>query len=436
MEKRGEEMEEQKIIQKQLIKNMLLNLITFSIIFSFLGIIIYTQVSHSLYRSSDEELLNNKNKVAIMQEFRNKDKAPLDNINIPEEPKRIKEGQMANPRLVYIFRDENGNIIEEAGKYQEDYFKDVKFDKNQMERIYETTINGSYQYRGINYQIQKDGHISYVQVFINVDAEQTIIQDFTKTLVLSIVICIAISIIASYILSKKTLRPIILSWKKQTEFVQNASHELRTPLTIIQAKQELLLEEPNSKIIDKAEEITIALNETKRLAKLVKDLMVLAREDTQQTSIQKEVFDLDSYIKAITKPYEEFAQMEEKKFLLNLNYKKEIHADKSKFHQLLVILLDNAIKYTEEKEVIEVTTYEKDNRCMIEVKDTGIGISKEGMKHVFDRFYREDKARSRQTGGTGLGLSIADYIVKQHKGVIKVEQNMPKGTIFSIKLPK
>ena len=428
-------MGEQKIIQSQLIKNMLLNLITFSIIFSFLGIIIYTQVSHSLYRSSDEELLNNKNRIAIMQEFGNKEKLPLETIGIPEEPKRIKEGPMPNPRLVYIFRDAEGKIIQEAGKYHEDYFEDVKFDKNQIEKIYEITINESYQYRGINYQMQQGDAISYVQVFINVDAEQTIIKDFTRTLIVSIISCIAISIIASYILSKKTLKPIILSWKKQTEFVQNASHELRTPLTIIQAKQELLLEEPNSKIIDKAEEITIALNETKRLAKLVKDLMILAREDTQ-TTITKEVFNLDSYIQAITKPYEEFAQMEGKKFLLHLTYKKDIHADKSKLHQLLVILLDNAIKYTEEKDKIEVVTFEKDNKCWIEVKDTGMGISKEGMKRIFDRFYREDKARSRQTGGTGLGLSIADYIVKQHKGTIKAEANIPKGTIISIKLPK
>ena len=230
-----------------------------------------------------------------MQDFRENN--PLRELpeNIDEnaetddiEERRIRNENIINPRLVYIFRDENGNVIEEAGKYNNDYFEEVKFDKNNIDTIYETTVNGSYQYRGINYEIEDVENAKYVQVLINVDAEQTIMKDFTKTLILSIIACIALSIIASYILSKRTLKPIVTSWKKQTEFVQNASHELRTPLTILQAKQELLLEEPNSKIVDKAEEINICLNETRRLSKLVKDLMSLARADSNKEELKIE----------------------------------------------------------------------------------------------------------------------------------------------------
>ena len=105
-------------------------------------------------------------------------------------------------------------------------------------------------------------------------------------------------------------------------------------------------------------------------------------------------------------------------------------------HQLFVILLDNAIKYTRPKDTITIHTYEKDSKCIIEIKDTGIGISEEGLKHVFERFYREDKARSRKTGGTGLGLSIAEYMVNLHKGSIKITHNEPNGTIVTIKIPK
>lgn len=226
------------------------------------------------------------------------------------------------------------------------------------------------------------------------------------------------------------------SWKKQTEFVQNASHELRTPLTIIQAKQELLLQEPNSKIIDKSEDITLVLNETKRLTKLTRDLMTLANADSKETVLTKEVIDVDSMIKEITTPYIEFADLEEKKISLNLNFGKEIKIDRSRIHQLLVILLDNAIKYTEKGDSIEICTSAKDNKFVLEVKDTGIGISDESINHIFDRFYREDKARSRQTGGSGLGLSIANLIVSLHGGTIKALHNKPKGTIFMVKLPK
>ena len=100
----------------------------------------------------------------------------------------------------------------------------------------------------------------------------------------------------------------------------------------------------------------------------------------------------------------------------------------------MIIILDNAIKYTSENDKIEIKTYSKEGKCVIEISDTGIGISKEAAKHVFDRFYREDKARSREKGGTGLGLSIAHTIVKLHGGNIKIVPNEPKGTKVIIKI--
>ena len=100
----------------------------------------------------------------------------------------------------------------------------------------------------------------------------------------------------------------------------------------------------------------------------------------------------------------------------------------------MIILLDNALKYTEENDSIEVEIYNRDDKLFLNVKDTGIGISDEGIKHIFERFYREDKARSREKGGTGLGLSIAHTIVKKHGGTIKLVHNKPKGTIVIVKI--
>ena len=434
-------MDEQKIIKKQLLKNMILNFIAFTLIFSILGIVIYTSVKRSLYKSSDNELLNNFNRLAIIEDFKGDYKELINNEIIktenmrepPENDRRIEDVE-ANPRLVYIFRDENGDVIEEKGNYSEEYFENINFDRSKLNEIYEVTVNNTYLYRAINYKIEQNGEVHYVQLLINVDAEESIIDNFTKTLILSIVISIILSIIASYILSKKTLKPIVNSWKKQSEFVQNASHELRTPLTIIQAKQELLLEEPNSKIVDKAGEINIVLNETRRLSKLVKDLMQLARADSNKTELNKENIETDIFIEQITEPFKEFAKEQEKEFVLDLNCKKNIYIDKNKMHQVMVILLDNALKYTEKGDKIEVKTFQKDNKVLIDIIDTGIGISDEGLKNVFDRFYREDKARSRQTGGSGLGLSIAKFIIDAHKGTIIAKHNEHKGTIFEIKL--
>ena len=287
-------MNEEEKVKKQLIKNIILNLVTFSVIFYILGIVIYSQFSNSLYISADEELqkavIQTNNKQLDMQ------KKPIykENIEI--------ENREQNPRLVFIERNENGEIIENNAKNNilNDIFKDIQFNKNEINIIYEININNQYSYRAINYQLE-DG--KYTQVLINVDSENVIAQKFRTTLVIAIVISIIFILIASYILSKNTLKPIIASWKKQNQFVQDASHELRTPLAIIQAKQENLLEKPESKIIDNAEDISITLKETQRLTKLIKELMELARSDSNKVKINKDKFNLDAEIKALISLY-------------------------------------------------------------------------------------------------------------------------------------
>lgn len=422
-------MNEQKIIKKQLIKNMILNFVAFTIIFSILGLIIYWQVSSYLYQSADIELRDDRNIRGIIRNYNTSDKQfQRDGRNVPNDN--------VSPRIIYFIRDEDGNILDDGRLNEINSYDDVFFDKNNIEKIYPVKVLGNYQYRAINYKVDNNGETLYIQILINVDAENMIISNFTRVLILCIIIMIIISIIASYFLSKYTLKPILNSWKKQNEFVQNASHELRTPLTIIKTKLELLLEQPESKIIDKAEDINISLNETRRLTKLVKDLMLLARADSNQEVIEKEEVDLDKWISKTIEPYIEISNMQGKNMVLKLNYGKTIKIDINKIHQLFIIVLDNAIKYTEKNDNITVSTYEKDNKCVIEIIDTGIGISDESIEHIFERFYREDKARSRESGGSGLGLSIADYIVNLHGGTIKAEHNNTKGTKIIIKLPK
>lgn len=432
-------MNEQKIVKKQLIKNMLLTLVCFSVIFTILGLIIYNQVSSSLYKSIDGELLASKEKIVngFFLNERDIHNRKMEEIQGEEPDDQNQSRFKINPRVIYILRDKDGNIINEdtLGVFYEDYLENLSFNKNLTDKIYNITLGDSYKYRGITFIIEtQDGELEYVQLFSSVEAEEVIIENFAKILTVSIAITVALSIIVSYALSKRTLEPIINSWKKQTEFVQNASHELRTPLTIIQTKQELLLSEPNKKILDKSEDINLCLKETRRLGKLIKDLMMLARADSDEIALVKEKTDIDELIKEVTTPYMDFAGMQDKKINLELNYGKEINIDRSKIHQLLIIVLDNAIKYTEAKDEITVCTYQKDGKVVIDIKDTGIGISKEGQKRAFDRFYREDKARNRETGGSGLGLSLAHYIVTAHSGAIKLMSNVPKGTIVQIRL--
>lgn len=443
-------MNEQDRFKKQLLKHTLYNICAFAIIFSIFGILIFCLVRNITYSSVDLTLKecadiyleadNNLQGLSnyFIQSQGSKKEEFANSINAMRD--YVLSRKVTNPKVIVILRDGNSNVLnsDDLGRNYNEYLAQLDFNKKTLNKIYEICINNTYNYRAINLKLDSDSdeNLRYIQLLINVDSENELISHYMDIISVGILTGIIMSIIASYILSKKTLVPIANTLKKQMEFVQNASHELRTPLTIIQAKQELLLQEPDAKIIDKSEDIMLTLNETKRLTKLTKDLMILARADENNIKLNKEKVDIDELIDGMAKPYIEMAEFEEKQMKLNLQYEEEAFIDTSKIYQVMVILLDNAIKYTEKGDCIEINTYSKDGKCIIEVKDTGIGISEEAITHIFDRFYREDKARNRETGGSGLGLSIADVIAKAHNGTIKASHNKPKGTIFTIKLPK
>ena len=439
-------MSEKDRLKKQFIKHIIYNICAFSIIFIAFGILVYFLIKNITYSTVDSNLQENAEKyydsekeVIDLNSFilRNRFGDIASSImgdSLTDVEDYILSKKVVDPKIAVIIRDENKNIIngKEAGFSFNEYLDKLDFNESNLNKFYEINLNEKYNYRGINLKINSNEKIRFIQLLINIDSEKMLVSHYAEILTSAVVFGILLSVIASIFLSKETLMPIAESLEKQTEFVQNASHELRTPLTIIQAKQELLLQAPEAKIIDKSEEIMLTLNETKRLTKLT----LLARADENNIELNKEKADLDALIENLVKPYIEMAELQEKKITLNLQYQEEAYIDVSKIYQVMVILLDNAIKYTESGDSIEIETSSKDGKCVIEVKDTGIGISDEAIKHIFDRFYREDKARNRSTGGSGLGLAIADAIVKAHGGTIKAMHNKPKGTIFVIKISK
>lgn len=419
---------------------MLFNMIAFTVIFTIFSIIIFSQVQRTLFSKTDEELLSFKEMLT-------------DNHSEGMRPPQLKEGfdqkppdkdrqrDAPNPRIIVIHWNHAGEILNEneiGTSFYENYLEGYKLDKTNLDEITMTDINDLYHFRYIVFKDNNDqDDTAYTQLMINVDAEQTIITNFEKLIFICSAIFIVLSISASFILSRKMMKPIIHSWNKQAEFVENASHELRTPLTIIQNKLELLLTAPQERIKDKFENIALSLSETRRLSKLTSDLLTLARADSAETQLVKQSIHVDTFVEDVCAPYKEIAESQEKHFWLNLTCPFTIKGDETRLHQLLVILLDNALKYTGENDSIGVKTYAEDQKIVVEVSDTGMGIKEENIQYIFDRFYREDKARSRETGGVGLGLSIAQWIVSKHNGTIKVLKNhQHKGTTFKVKLPK
>jgi len=221
----------------------------------------------------------------------------------------------------------------------------------------------------------------------------------------------------------------------QQRFIADASHELRAPLTAIQGNLELLHRQQNvMTATDKAEALTEASRETARLARLVSDLLVLARADAG-VNLTRQSVSLDEVVLEIFNQARHLARGQ--RFVLKPFEPISIAGDEDRLKQLLLILLDNALKYTppEGQVTLGLKRLDKAKEAQITVSDTGVGISATDLPHVFERFYQADPARSRDPGGTGLGLPIAKWITEQHGGRIEISSEPGKGTTIVVCLP-
>lgn len=345
-------MNNQKILKNQLFKFIKSNLIIFIIVFVIFGTFMIFLIQKITDDSVDIELKENVHSIKkILRE--------LDVFERKEKYKEIDELQeytvlssISSPKLLCIIRGENGKILNTNFNFiSMESFNDLYFDDDEIDKTYIIAINGEYYYKGITIDLSQvtDTTIGYIQILSNIDSEREMVKIYERIIIWSVFFGIGISAIASVIISRRSLEPVATILKQQEEFVQNVSHEIRTPLTIIQAKQELLLSEPNAKIIDKIEDICISLNETKRMTKMTKDLMILSRGDSKKIEIKKEEVEIDEFIKNIVKTYNEMIEIQGKKIEFDLNFNQLVSIDTNKIYQVIVILLDNAIKYTEKR---------------------------------------------------------------------------------------
>ncbi|MFH1369470.1 MAG: ATP-binding protein [Elusimicrobiota bacterium] len=221
--------------------------------------------------------------------------------------------------------------------------------------------------------------------------------------------------------------------KKKREFVANVSHELRTPLTAIKGFAETLEDEMSG---DGKRYVDIIQKHSERLINIVEDLLLLSKIEETGYKLEMQATDLKALLESSLKMFEK--RVLDKNISIKLDIQDNIHlinADQFKLEQVLVNLVDNAIKYTENGG-IAVSLKQDSKQTVISVSDSGIGISKEDIPHIFERFYVADKSRSRKAGGTGLGLSIVKHIVMLHNGSIDVDSTFGSGTTVTICLPR
>ena len=221
-------------------------------------------------------------------------------------------------------------------------------------------------------------------------------------------------------------------------FVSNVSHELRTPLTSVKSYLEALDEGALSEPVA-PDFIKVSLDETNRMMRMVTDLLHLSRIDNATSHLNVELINFTAFITFILNRFDQIrGQDEEKKYELVRDYPITsvwIEIDTDKMTQVIDNILNNAIKYSPDGGKITVSMKTTDDQMILSISDQGLGIPKQDLPRIFDRFYRVDRARSRAQGGTGLGLSIAKEIIKQHKGFIWAKSEYGKGSTFTIVLP-
>lgn len=245
---------------------------------------------------------------------------------------------------------------------------------------------------------------------------------------------IAMVFAGSWLISRRAVAPIEKAWQKQLDFTADASHELRTPLAAIRANLEILLDCREESVESQRKWLENIDAESRRMTKLVDDLLTLARADTHKQELVCEDFSLRQAASEAVAAFEAAASQQGMSLALQMQENIMLQGDRGRLKQLLMILLDNAIRYSGGKGIVVAADCRKGS-VALKVRDDGCGIGQEHLGRLFERFYRVAELRGKNPDGSGLGLAIARWIAEGHGGSISVHSTLGKGTEFVVRLP-
>ncbi|WP_235995279.1 sensor histidine kinase [Secundilactobacillus yichangensis] len=422
-------------------------LITFAALFAALGLVVYFLFYQSIYHEMNHGFQWQKEQ--ILQN------APSPKVRRLMSSAPPKTKNHASPkdgpfRANLVVFNKDGKVSNDPMLGQRDYdlLKNTRLIKSRLNQVTNLTLTAdgiTGHFKTLLIKVPKSnpnrvyaGH--YVLIMKNIDADLQAMQNFRTALITTLIIFWILAIAIAYVLSRASMKPIILAWRKQRDFSGNAAHELRTPLTVIQNQLEYLLTKPKSRIMDEAEEVSTALDEVSHMQTLTNQLLLLARSDSNVIQLNRTNVDLQPWLEKAIKLYSDIAQSQQKHLQATINVPGNGSFDSDLIRQVLTVLLDNAVKYTPAGGTITVNAKRihdplQHEALQLQVADTGSGIADAEKEKVFERFYRTDKSRNSKTGGNGLGLAIAKWIITQHHGKISVKDNHPTGAIFTVTIP-
>lgn len=313
----------------------------------------------------------------------------------------------------------NRKFLSMFGKTPQDYVGHIYYDVLESEQIHHTVQETFLYEKHVKhlFSVEKNGEKVYLEI---VGAPIFNERNMLKGAVLVV-----------YDITEFKLLEVM-----RKDFVANVSHELKTPITSIRGFSETLLDGAQEDPETRNQFLKIIFDESKRIQLLINDLLILSNLEKDESKIHVEDIHSDAIVADIRPLIEQHAERKEIEVEFPEDVALAFSADEEKVKQVLINLLSNAISYTPEQGKVSLSISDEEDRIGFHISDTGIGISQDAVPRIFERFYRVDKARSRNTGGTGLGLAIVKHIVELHDGEIKVDSELGKGTTFSIYFPK
>jgi two-component system, OmpR family, sensor histidine kinase CiaH len=405
-------------------------IISISIAIVFLCLLIFAFITQTLYSSRvfsniDKQLMDQRNMFMSMPSW------VVEDSNRPF----VNERFFRNPPPM------RPNLI--VAVFEEDTIKGISpnlyFDEEEMSVILTTEddVIKNVQYKEYNFRrisFNKDKYT--IMLLANVDVEMDSVNKLRNTIIMSLIALILVAFILSAFLASRVIKPVKEAYDKQVYFVQDSSHEMRTPLAVIKGKLEILANSWGETIDDNFENISKVMSEVRGLEKLNNDLLLLTKEDIDVQANTAKV-KLSKFIEDISSFYVDLAEMQDKDFqVVKPDSDVTLLWDYDKMKRIVVILLENAFKYTHTKGKIIISFEEANKHIKISVSDTGIGIKEEEQVRIFDRFFRSSDVRAQNISGSGIGLSLLRSISKALGITIKFTSVYGEGTEFNIMVPK
>lgn len=386
------------------------------LVFSVITEYVYRE---TLFEAVDQQLLTHKNMI-------------LNDAHIQYEGETVKEVVLPSPLIKELINYvwQGGTLVKGSPHAYKGSYAYPQFPDKISDEVY-SIVDDIYHYRGIQFMYEG----CKVQLLLSVNDEMNSLDNLRQALLTAFLLLLIVAFILAFYLAKLTLKPLHKTYNKQVSFIQDASHEMRTPLAVIRGKMELMAQNSKDPIDKHFDELSHIMSEISGLEKMNKDLLLMSKEDIQGI-LEINTFEIKPFFEEIVEIYGELAQLHD----IYFNYKPLVEDlavawDEAKVKRCINILLENAIKYSKSEDTITLSIEKQDKFIRVKVADTGLGIKKEELPHIFDRFYRSGEVRASGIEGSGIGLSLLQSLAYTMGIKIKVHSIYSEGSTFILDIP-